>query len=40
MTDEQAIRALELLARLYADQMGIQNPKIIIGEKKKKGDQE
>lgn len=37
MTEQQVIHAMEVLARLYADQYGINNPEIIItkkGEKK------
>ena len=33
MTDEQVMKAMELLARLYADQMGIENPVITIKTK-------
>ena len=37
MTAEQADRAMHILAELYADQIGMKNPKITIikGEKKK-----
>ena len=37
MTEEQADRAMRILAELYADQIGMKNPKITItrkGEKK------
>ncbi len=37
MTEEQADRAMRILAELYADQIGMNNPKITItrkGEKK------
>ena len=37
MTAEQASRAMHILAELYADQIGMKNPKITImrkGEKK------
>ena len=30
MTDKQIMNAMELLAKLYADQMGIENPVITI----------
>lgn len=33
MTDKQIMNAMELLARLYADQMGIENPVITIKKK-------
>ena len=33
MTDEQAERAMRILAELYADQMGIENPVITINKK-------
>lgn len=33
MTDEQVMKAMELLASLYADQMGIENPVITIKTK-------
>lgn len=33
MTDEQAKRAMRILAELYANQMGIENPKILIKKK-------
>lgn len=33
MTDKQIMNAIELLARLYADQMGIENPVITIKTK-------
>ena len=35
MTDEQADRAMRILAELYAEQMGIENPKIKITKKEK-----
>jgi hypothetical protein len=36
MTEEQSARAMHILAELYADQIGMKNPKITIikGEKK------
>lgn len=37
MTEEQADRAMRILVELYADQIGMENPKIAItkkGEKK------
>lgn len=33
MTDKQIMNAMELLAKLYADQMGIENPVITIKTK-------
>ena len=33
MTEEQAERAMRILAELYADQMGIENPVITINKK-------
>lgn len=33
MTEEQANRAMRILAELYADQMGIENPVITINKK-------
>lgn len=33
MTDKQIMNAMELLAKLYADQMGIENPVITIKKK-------
>ena len=33
MTEEQAIRAMETLCRLYADQYGIENPVITVRKK-------
>lgn len=35
MSEEQAKRAMELLARLYAEKMGFVNPQIIITKKTK-----
>jgi len=37
MTEEQAIRAMRILAELYAEQMGMESPEITII---KKGEQE
>lgn len=39
MTTEQAIHAMEVLAKLYAEKKGINSPQIIVGQKsqKKKG---
>ena len=36
MTEEQAERAMRMLAELYADQMGIENPVITIKKKEDK----
>ena len=36
MTDKQIMNAMELLAKLYADQMGIKNPVITIKKKEDK----
>ena len=36
MTEEQAERAMRILAELYADQMGIENPLITIKKKEDK----
>ena len=36
MTEEQAERAMRILAELYADQMGIENPVITIKKKEDK----
>ena len=36
MTEEQAERAMRILAELYADQMGIDNPVITIKKKEDK----
>ena len=36
MTDKQIMNAMELLAKLYADQMGIENPVITIKKKEDK----
>lgn len=36
MTDRQIMNAMELLAKLYADQMGIENPVITIKKKEYK----
>ena len=36
MTDKQIMNAMELLAELYADQMGIENPVITIKKKEDK----
>ena len=33
MNEEQAERAMRILAELYADQMGIENPVITINKK-------
>ena len=33
MNEEQAERAIRILAELYADQMGIENPAITINKK-------
>jgi len=38
MTEQQAIRAMKLLAQLYAEQNGFQNPEIIITTKEKAND--
>lgn len=35
MSEKQVIRAMEILARLYADQMGIENPVITVTLKNK-----
>lgn len=39
MSEQQAMRAMEILARLYADQMGFENP-IITVTKKERSDKE
>ena len=36
MTEEQAERAMRILAELYAEQLGIENPKITITKKEDK----
>lgn len=36
MTEKQIMNAMDLLARLYADQMGIKNPIITIKRKEDK----
>lgn len=33
MSEQQAMRAMEILARLYADQMGFENPIITVTKK-------
>ena len=40
MTEEQAIRAMETLGRLYADQYGIENPIITVRKKEKEKEDE
>lgn len=36
MTTEQAVRAMEILAKLYAEKKGINSPQIIVGQKSQK----
>ena len=36
MTEEQALKAMETLARLYADQYGFENPVITVRKKSEK----
>lgn len=40
MTEEQAIRAMEALGRLYADQYGIENPIITVRKKNESVEEE
>lgn len=40
MTEEQAIHAMEVLARLYAEQHGFENPIITVRKKEKEKEDE
>lgn len=35
MSEQQAMRAMEILARLYAEQMGFKNPVITVTKKER-----
>lgn len=39
MTDDQAEIAMRILAELYANQIGMENPKILIKKKEKKNEE-